>query len=55
MRSESYLTLISYKTAKTRKISLSEEGKKLVAELDEELGPDELTETQKAKAKWTQA
>jgi type I restriction enzyme, R subunit len=36
------------------KVSLSEEGKKLIAELDEELGQDELTETQKAKAKWTQ-
>lgn len=39
-------------------ISLSEEGKKLVAELDEELDEeldqDELTETQKAKTKWTQ-
>ena len=35
-------------------ISLSEEGKKLVAELDEELDQDELTETQKAKTKWTQ-
>lgn len=35
------------------KITLSEEGKKLVAELDEELNQD-LTETQKAKAKWTQ-
>jgi type I restriction enzyme R subunit len=35
------------------KVGLSEEGKKLVAELDEELDQDELTETQKAKAKWT--
>ncbi|MEZ5001432.1 MAG: type I restriction endonuclease subunit R [Chitinophagales bacterium] len=35
------------------KIALSEEGKKLVADLDEELGEIELTETQKAKAKWT--
>lgn len=35
------------------RISLSEEGKKLVAELDEELDQGELTETQKAKAKWT--
>ncbi|MCL2007499.1 MAG: type I restriction endonuclease subunit R [Treponema sp.] len=36
------------------KIILSNEGKKLVKELDEELAQDELTETQKAKAKWTQ-
>jgi type I restriction enzyme R subunit len=35
------------------KVGLSDEGKKLVAELDEELDQDELTETQKAKAKWT--
>ena len=36
------------------KVSLSEEGKLLVKALDEELGQEELTETQKAKAKWTQ-
>lgn len=36
------------------KVSLSEEGKQLVKELDEELNQEELTETQKAKAKWTQ-
>lgn len=41
------------------KVQLSDEGKKLIAELDEELGfnnseQDELTETQKAKARWTQ-
>ena len=36
------------------KVGLSDEGKKLIAELDEELDQDELTETQKAKAKWTQ-
>lgn len=36
------------------KISLTEEGKKLAAELDDELGEDDLAETQKAKAKWTQ-
>ena len=34
------------------KVSLSESGKKLVAELDEQI--EELAETQKAKAKWTQ-
>lgn len=36
------------------KVNLSEEGKKLVEDLDEELSQDELTESQKAKAKWTQ-
>ena len=36
------------------KINLSEEGKKLIAELDDELDQGDLTETQKAKAKWTQ-
>ncbi|TGK52762.1 type I restriction endonuclease subunit R [Leptospira bouyouniensis] len=36
------------------KISLSEEGKKLIQEFDEDLEPDELSESQKAKAKWTQ-
>ena len=35
------------------KIALSEEGKELVQDLDEELGEIEMTETQKAKAKWT--
>jgi len=36
------------------KVGLSDEGKKLIAELDKELDQDELTETQKAKSKWTQ-
>lgn len=36
------------------KINLSEEGKKLVSELDEELDQGDHAETQKAKAKWTQ-
>lgn len=36
------------------KVQLSDEGKKLVKELDDEFDQDELTETQKAKAKWTQ-
>lgn len=36
------------------KVNLSEEGKKLVADLDEELGNDELMEDQKTKTKWTQ-
>jgi len=36
------------------KVELSDDGKKLVEELDEELKQDELSDTQKAKAKWTQ-
>ncbi len=36
------------------KINLSEEGKQLVEDLDEELDQENLTNTQKAKAKWTQ-
>src|SRR5690554_3263479 len=36
------------------KVNLSEEGRKLVDELDEELREADLSETQKAKAKWTQ-
>ena len=36
------------------KITLSEEGKKLVADFDEELDGEQLTDSQKAKAKWTQ-
>jgi type I restriction enzyme R subunit len=35
------------------KVALAEEGRKLIVELDEELDQDELTETQKAKVKWT--
>ncbi|MFH1672332.1 MAG: type I restriction endonuclease subunit R, partial [Pseudomonadota bacterium] len=35
-------------------INLSEEGRKLVSDLDDELEVGELTVTQKAKAKWTQ-
>jgi len=36
------------------KIKLSEEGRKLIQEFDDELEQDELSETQKAKTKWTQ-
>jgi type I restriction enzyme R subunit len=36
------------------KVNLSEEGKKLVEELDDELDQEDLTNTQRAKAKWTQ-
>ena len=47
-------TVKIYYESRLAKIGLSEEGKKLVAELDEELKEEDLTETQKAKAKWTQ-
>ena len=36
------------------KIELPDQGKKLVRELDDDLAEQNLTETQKAKAKWTQ-
>ncbi|WP_339137127.1 MAG: type I restriction endonuclease subunit R [Candidatus Electrothrix sp. GW3-4] len=36
------------------RITLSEEGRELVQELDDELDREDLSETQKAKAKWTQ-
>jgi type I restriction enzyme, R subunit len=36
------------------KVQLSDEGRKLVAELDEELQEDDLTDTQKTKVRWTQ-
>lgn len=36
------------------KVNLSEEGKQLVEQLDNDLEEDDLTDTQKAKAKWTQ-
>ncbi len=42
-----------YYESRLAKISLSDAGKQLIAELDEELGQGELDETQKAKAKWT--
>jgi type I restriction enzyme, R subunit len=47
-------TVRIYYESRLAKVQLSDEGKKLVAELDEELEQEELTETQKAKAKWTQ-
>ena len=46
-------TVRIYYESRLAKISLSDEGKKLIAEMDEELDQGELTETQKAKAKWT--
>ena len=47
-------TVRIYYESRLAKVGLSEEGKKLIAELDEELDQEDLTETQKAKAKWTQ-
>lgn len=47
-------TVRIYYESRLAKVNLSEEGKKLVDELDEELKEDDLTDTQKAKAKWTQ-
>jgi len=47
-------TVKIYYESRLAKIALSEEGKKLVAELDEELEKEDLAEAQKAKAKWTQ-
>jgi type I restriction enzyme R subunit len=46
-------TVPIYYESRLVKINLSEEGKQLIEELDEELASDELTDTQKAKAKWT--
>ena len=50
---EDKATVRIYYESRLAKVGLSDEGKKLIAELDEELEQDELTETQKAKAKWT--
>ncbi len=47
-------TVKIYYESRLAKITLSDEGKELVKELDSELGNDELSETQKTKAKWTQ-
>nr|WP_202963457.1 type I restriction endonuclease subunit R [Nonlabens ulvanivorans] len=47
-------TVRIYYESRLAKVTLSEKGKKLVKTLDEELAQEELNETQKAKAKWTQ-
>jgi len=47
-------TVKIYYESRLAKINLSKKGKKLVADLDEDLKSEDLTETQKAKAKWTQ-
>lgn len=45
-------TVRIYYESRLAKVALSEEGKKLIAELDTELEQDALTDPQKAKAKW---
>lgn len=47
-------TVRIYYESRLAKVNLSEEGKQLVEDLDEELSQDDLSDTQKAKAKWTQ-
>lgn len=47
-------TVRIYYESRLAKIALSEEGRKLVLQLDDELDQDELTESHKAKTKWTQ-
>lgn len=47
-------TVRIYYEGRLAKINLSEEGKKLIKELDDELESEDITSTQRAKAKWTQ-
>lgn len=47
-------TVRIYYESRLAKVNLSEEGKQLVEKLDDEIDQDDLTDTQKAKAKWTQ-
>jgi len=47
-------TVRIYYEGRLAKINLSEEGRKLVQELDDELEKDDLTDNQQAIAKWTQ-
>lgn len=47
-------TVRIYYESRLAKVQLSEEGKELVDELDDELAQEDMTDTQKAKAKWTQ-
>ena len=54
MAVEDGATVRIFYESRLAKIHLSEEGKRLVKELDEELKKDDISETQKAKAKWTQ-
>jgi len=47
-------TVRIYYESRLAKVGLSDEGKKLIAQLDKDLDQEDLTDTQKAKAKWTQ-
>lgn len=47
-------TVRIYYESRLAKVVLNDEGKKLVEELDDELAEDDITQAQKAKAKWTQ-
>ena len=47
-------TVRIYYESRLAKVNLSDEGKQLVEDLDNELDQEDLTNTQKAKAKWTQ-
>ncbi|SMX53476.1 type I restriction endonuclease subunit R [Candidatus Brevifilum fermentans] len=47
-------TVKIYYESRLTKIGLSEEGKRLIKDLDEELEREDLSETQQAKVKWTQ-
>ena len=47
-------TVRIYYESRLAKVQLSDEGRELVAELDDELEQEDLSNTQKAKAKWTQ-
>ncbi len=47
-------TVRIYYESRLAKIKLSEEGRKIIKELDAELGEDEAGESQKAKTRWTQ-
>lgn len=47
-------TVRIYYESRLAKIGLSDEGRKLVAQLDDDLDQEELTEKQKTMAKWTQ-
>jgi len=47
-------TVRIYYESRLAKVALSDEGRKLVAELDKELDTESMDDVQKAKAKWTQ-
>lgn len=47
------MTVPIYYESRLAKVAISDEGKKLIEDLDEELNEDELSENQKTKSKWT--